>query len=78
MTCYRELLNRMTEAGFYSYRLGIQAQQLFDPKTAYGGLLATLKDALDPHHILAPGRYLAPVESLQTTGEVLKKFAAAR
>ena len=59
MDCYRELLDRMTEAGFYSYRLGIQAKQLLDPSTSYGRLLSTLKDALDPNHILAPGRYLA-------------------
>lgn len=78
MECYRQLLDQLTEAGFYSYRLGIQAQQLFDPETAYGRLLATLKDALDPHGVLAPGRYLAPDGSLQKTGEILKKFAAAR
>lgn len=63
MQCYRELLDRMTAAGFYSYRLGIQAKQLLDPATPYGQLLATLKDALDPNHILAPGRYLAPAPS---------------
>ncbi len=60
MQCYRELLDRMTAEGYYSYRLGIQAKQLFDPATPSGRLLATLKDALDPNHILAPGRYLAP------------------
>jgi len=60
MQCYRELLDRMTSAGFYSYRLGIQAKQLLDPTTSYGRLLGTLKDALDPNHILSPGRYLAP------------------
>jgi len=68
----------MTEAGFYSYRLGIQAQQLFDPKTPYGRLLATLKDALDPNHVVAPGRYLAPAGNRPATIEALQKFVAAR
>ena len=61
MSCYRELLDQMTDSGFYSYRLGIQARHLFDPETAYGRLLATLKTALDPNQILAPGRYLAAI-----------------
>jgi 4-cresol dehydrogenase (hydroxylating) len=60
MECYGELLDRMAKAGFYSYRLGIQAKQLLDPTTSYGKLLASLKNALDPNHILAPGRYIAP------------------
>jgi 4-cresol dehydrogenase (hydroxylating) len=60
MQCYRELLDQMTEAGFYSYRLGIQAPPLFAPETDYGRLLARLKQTLDPNQILAPGRYLAP------------------
>ena len=59
MECYRELLDRMTAAGFYSYRLGVQARQMLDPTTPYGRLLASIKNALDPQHILAPGRYLA-------------------
>jgi len=71
MACYRELLEQMTESGFYSYRLGIQAQQTFDPESAYGRLLASLKDALDPNHVVSPGRYLAPAGSLH-------KIAAAR
>ena len=74
MQCYRELLDRMTAAGFYSYRLGIQARQLLDPSTSYGRLLTTLKNALDPNHILAPGRYLAPA----TEAAPAKRFANAR
>ena len=61
LECYRELLDRLAAAGFYSYRLGIQAPHLFEPQTPYGRLLATLKNALDPNRILAPGRYLASV-----------------
>jgi 4-cresol dehydrogenase (hydroxylating) len=64
MACYHQLLDQMTKAGFYSYRLGIQAQQTFDPESPYGRLLATLKDALDPLHVISPGRYSAPAGSL--------------
>ena len=74
MECYRELLDRMTAAGFYSYRLGIQAKQLLDPTTAYGKLLMTLKNALDPNHVLAPGRYVAT----PATEVPEKRFAGAR
>jgi len=77
MQCYRKLLDQMTGAGFYSYRLGIQARQLFDPETSYGRLLATLKDALDPNHVLAPGRYLAPPENRSATFDISKKRAAS-
>lgn len=74
--CYRELLDRMTEEGFYSYRLGIQAGPQFDSESAYGRFLARLKEAVDPRHILAPGRYMAPAESLQTEPRFLKRAAA--
>lgn len=74
MECYKELLDRMTAAGFYSYRLGIQAKQLLDPTSSYGRFLANLKDAVDPNHILAPGRYLAPA----TAGVPERRIAAIR
>jgi 4-cresol dehydrogenase (hydroxylating) len=75
MKCYRELLDRMTAAGFYSYRLGIQAKQLLDPSTPYGRLLAGIKDALDPNHILSPGRYLAPAPAAETSAVPERRFA---
>jgi 4-cresol dehydrogenase (hydroxylating) len=74
MQCYRELLDRMTAAGFYSYRLGIQAKQLLDPMSSYGHMLTALKNALDPNHVLAPGRYLAPAPAEQPA----KRYAAVR
>lgn len=70
MSCYLELLDRMTQAGYYSYRLGIQAQQAFDAESGYGRLLATLKEALDPQNIVAPGHYLTPAESLHDKAAV--------
>jgi 4-cresol dehydrogenase (hydroxylating) len=77
MRCYQELLGRMTEAGFYSYRLGIQAPPLFDPQSDYGRLLAKLKIALDPHEILAPGPYLPPVVVAQPQVDSMQDTAPA-
>ena len=57
MQCYRELLDRLTASGYHSYRLGIQSSAEMADKDAYAALLATLKRALDPNGILAPGRY---------------------
>lgn len=57
MTCYRELLDTLTAAGYYSYRLGIQSAGVMARDDAYADLLARLKSAVDPNGILAPGRY---------------------
>ena len=57
MACYRELLDRLTASGYHSYRLGIQSSAEMIDKDSYSSLLATIKRALDPNGILAPGRY---------------------
>lgn len=58
MACYHALLGRLTQAGYIPYRLGIQAMDQLPPaQDDYGALLQTLKQALDPNDILAPGRY---------------------
>ena len=57
MACYKHLLGVMTEHGYYSYRLGIQAMSELNSDDGYGGLLRTIKNAVDPHGVLAPGRY---------------------
>ena len=56
--CHDILLERLTESGFIPYRLGIQAMDAL-PEAAddYINVLRTLKSALDPADILAPGRY---------------------
>jgi 4-cresol dehydrogenase (hydroxylating) len=57
MTCYRALAGRCAEKGFYPYRLGIQAMgQLPRPET-YRNFIRTLKTAIDPNGVIAPGRY---------------------
>lgn len=58
LLCYNELLQKMIKEGYIPYRLGIQSMNaLPTPKDDYGKFLCTLKSALDPNNILAPGRY---------------------
>jgi len=57
MICYRELLSRLNAAGYYSYRLGIQSMDEMSSSASHSAFLHSLKAALDPNNILAPGRY---------------------
>jgi 4-cresol dehydrogenase (hydroxylating) len=56
MRCYRELIGELKQAGYHSYRLGIHVQGE-NEQPDYSALLSTLRNALDPRGILAPGRY---------------------
>jgi 4-cresol dehydrogenase (hydroxylating) flavoprotein subunit len=57
MACYRHLQRELTERGYYSYRLGIQAMSEMNGPDGYGALVRAIKDAIDPNGVLAPGRY---------------------
>ncbi len=57
LACEEELHRRGAEAGYYPYRYSIHSMADADTNTR---VLSRIKQALDPHHILAPGRYLAP------------------
>jgi 4-cresol dehydrogenase (hydroxylating) len=57
MACYDELAARCAENGFYPYRLGIQGMGHTRRADAYRQLIQTLKSALDPNDVIAPGRY---------------------
>lgn len=58
MSCHDELLQMLTQAGHIPYRLGIQSMNSLPPAQDDSGFfLRTLKQALDPNDILAPGRY---------------------
>lgn len=57
MVCYRELLSKLSKAGYHSYRLGIQSMEEMGIDSGYNRLLRDLKKAVDPNGILSPGRY---------------------
>lgn len=57
MACYRELQQKLIAHGYYSYRAGVQSRVEMTGTGSYNRLLATLKSALDPAGVLAPGRY---------------------
>jgi 4-cresol dehydrogenase (hydroxylating) len=57
MACYLRLQRELTEQGYYSYRLGIQAMSEMNGSDGYGALVRAMKDAIDPNGVLAPGRY---------------------
>ena len=55
--CYEDLMGQLAGRGFYSYRLTIQSMGAMQSGGGYHQLLRTLKEALDPNRVLAPGRY---------------------
>jgi len=58
MACYHDLLRHLAAAGYYPYRLSIGAMHAMTDGTEYQRVLETLRHALDPHSVLAPGRYV--------------------
>lgn len=59
MACHDDMLAQFCAAGYYPYRLGIQAMSQMPARTAaYDTFFANIKSSLDPNGILAPGRYL--------------------
>ncbi len=56
--CYRELVTGFGEKGWASYRTGVHAMDLVAEQfgTVNRALNARLKHALDPNHIIAPGK----------------------
>jgi 4-cresol dehydrogenase (hydroxylating) len=56
--CANRLLGALADKGYYPYRLGINTMDLLSRAIDdYDSVLATIKRALDPREILAPGRY---------------------
>lgn len=56
--CYQALLNAGQQEGFLPYRLNIDAMGLMENNSVFSTLSSQLKSALDPHHLLSPGRYV--------------------
>jgi 4-cresol dehydrogenase (hydroxylating) len=57
MACYQELMGRLTEQGYPSYRLNVASMHYGDTGGEYKNTIRAIKAALDPKGILAPGRY---------------------
>jgi len=56
--CHDAVFAQLFEAGYIPYRAGNHAMAALDPAgDSYWRTVAALKGALDPHGILAPGRY---------------------
>jgi 4-cresol dehydrogenase (hydroxylating) len=58
MACYHDLLGRLAEKGYYSYRLSTGSMSQMASPGSYSELLQAIKQKLDPAAILAPGRYI--------------------
>ncbi len=58
LACHDAMLQTLVAAGYVPHRLGLRSVGLLpEPADDSTRLLATLKRALDPNNILAPGRY---------------------
>jgi 4-cresol dehydrogenase (hydroxylating) len=58
MACHDRMLKVMVSEGYFPYRLGIQSMASMPaPTDGYDGLVGQIKHLLDPHNVLAPGRY---------------------
>jgi 4-cresol dehydrogenase (hydroxylating) len=56
LTCYQVLVEALLARGYPPYRLPVGSMAYFD-RSAASGVVRTLKAALDPNGVLAPGRY---------------------
>jgi 4-cresol dehydrogenase (hydroxylating) len=67
LACRRSMMARLSTAGYYPYRLGIDCMDgLPASRDASDALLRTLKSALDPRGVLAPGRYISSQSSIRS------------
>lgn len=59
MACHDDMLHQFCAAGYYPYRLGVQAMAKMPPGAdTYQRFITGIKNTLDPNGILSPGRYL--------------------
>ena len=58
LQCHAELMSKLTDEGYFPYRLGIQSMDMLPSgDDGYYELRDALKAAIDPNSILSPGRY---------------------
>lgn len=56
--CHDQILGRLAQRGLHPMRLGIQAMDhLSNASEPYAALMQSIRSAIDPQGILAPGRY---------------------
>lgn len=55
--CHDELVNICSDNGYYPYRLGIRSMHLLEEPASFRTFMQSLKAAIDPNAVLAPGRY---------------------
>ena len=56
--CLQELVSRGLKSGWVPYRLNLQQQrELLNANSPYWQTVHKLKQAIDPHNIISPGRY---------------------
>jgi len=61
--CHQQLIMKESAEGYLPYRLGVdKMSQLIDPTAPCWKLAQTLKLAVDPDQIIAPGRYIPSQE----------------
>jgi len=70
MACYSQLIEKLTQDGYPSYRLSIGSMAAMGETGSYTELLGTIKRAMDPAGILSPGRY-TPRSNTVTVGSQL-------
>jgi len=58
IACYRQLVRGLAHRGFHSYRLPSGMMDGMGEPGPYRDLLESIKNAVDPHGILSPGRYV--------------------
>lgn len=63
--CYHALFDACRSRGYLPYRMNVESMRLYtdDSDSSYWQMVKTLKSAIDPHNLIAPGRY-APAPAL--------------
>jgi 4-cresol dehydrogenase (hydroxylating) len=59
MACYQTLSSELLARGYPPYRANVEAMQYAHGDSTHVDVVQRIKQALDPHDILAPGRYSA-------------------
>ena len=59
MACYRDVTAQLLRRGYPPYRVNTSSMEFVRGDAAYSAMIRALKSTLDPHGIIAPGRYEA-------------------